>query len=178
RGQSALRVSHQPEGFDVLFPDLADDRGYDVLQVFVVSIRPESRRRVGRGDHEPVLVLVVQDWEIVALPIAVRAEAVQAQNKRDLLARLQVARIVKEVGAAGLHLDDGSWIDDTIGSAVLVRTMQPLGRNARRTGQLQWLLGAGIAGEHRKGYRQDQHQDRIESRLHVSPPGASITLIE
>src|SRR5262245_10561567 len=118
-------MPHQPEGLDVLFSNLADDRSHDVLQVFVVGIRPESRRRVGRGDHEPILVYEVQDRKIVARPVAVRAEAMQAQDERDLLPRLQIARIIKEVGAAGLHLDNWSRVDDAIGSAVLIRTMEP-----------------------------------------------------
>ena len=37
--------------------------------------------------------------------------------KVDLLAGLEIARIVEKVGAPGLHLDNGPLIDDLIGRA-------------------------------------------------------------
>ena len=44
--------------------------------------------------------------------------------KRDLFARLQVAGIVEEVGAAGFHFDDGALIDLAIRRAVRIGTVQ------------------------------------------------------
>ena len=89
------------------------------------------RRRVRRGDHQPVLVLVVHQREIVPLPVAVRAGAVQREDERHLLARLHVARVVEEVGPPRLHLDDVAFVDDAIRRTVLVGTVQP--RRRRRT---------------------------------------------
>ena len=71
-GHAALRVAHQPEGLDVppgpICP--ATTRVDDVPQVLVIGLGPHPRRRVRGGDHQTVLVLVVEEREVVALPVA------------------------------------------------------------------------------------------------------------
>src|SRR5215469_520270 len=107
------------------------------------------RRRVWRGDYKTVLIHVVKKREIVALPITVGTGAVNAKNEGDLLAWLEIARIVKEVGATRLHLDYRTLIDHAIRRAVGRRAVQDRGLGARRTRDLdKWLLlGAGISEE-------------------------------
>src|SRR6266404_4378867 len=110
-GHAALRVSGQPESLYVLFADLLDDEVDDVVQVLVIGVTPHPGRRVRGGDDQPVLVLVIHDWEIVTLPVSIRAGAVKTKDEGDFLALLQIARIVEEVGAPRLHLDHVSFID-------------------------------------------------------------------
>ena len=45
----------------------------------------------------------------MALPVSVGAGAVQTENESDLLAFLEVARVIEEVGAPRFHLDDISF---------------------------------------------------------------------
>ena len=91
--------------------DLFDDEVDDVLQVFVINLGPPSYRRVWSSDDQAIFVHVIQQWEIVALPVPVRAASVQAENEGYLLALLQVAWIIEEISAARLHLDNVSLID-------------------------------------------------------------------
>src|ERR1035438_9502316 len=102
--------------------------------------------RVRRGDNQAVLVLVIHHREIVALPIPVGACTVQTEDEGNFLVRLQIARVIEKVSAAGLHLNDGSLVYHPVGSAVLVRTAQD--RGAGRATQLDGLcLSAGKSGE-------------------------------
>jgi hypothetical protein len=81
-------VADEPERFDVFLSELVVHERDDVLQVLVIGGRPDARRRIRRGNDQPVLVLVVDDREIVPLPVAVRAATVQAQHERHLFAAL------------------------------------------------------------------------------------------
>src|ERR1035441_3640034 len=104
------------------------------------------RGRVRRGDDQAVLVLVIHDRKIMALPIPVRACAVQTEDESNFLVRLQIARVIEKVGAAGLHLNDGSLVDYPVSGAVLVRTSQD--RCAGRAAELDGLwLSTGNSGE-------------------------------
>src|SRR5262249_19070229 len=96
RGHASLRVADEPERFDVLLSELVVHESDDVLEVLVVSGRPNGRRRIGRGNDQPVLVLVVDDREVVPLPVAVRATTVQAQHERDLFVALQIAWVIEK----------------------------------------------------------------------------------
>ena len=78
---AALRVADEPESFHVLLADLIDERGDDILQVLVVGRGPDARRRIRRGDDQAVFADVVEEREIVALPVAVGARAVNAENQ-------------------------------------------------------------------------------------------------
>src|SRR5215510_2311412 len=123
-GHAALGMAHQPESLDVLLADLLDDEVDDVLQVLVVGVSPHPRRRVRSGDDQTILVHIIQQREIMALPVPVRAGAVQAQNEGDLLALLQVARIIEEVGAARLHFDHVPLVDHCGARALTVGAVQ------------------------------------------------------
>ena len=151
-------MPHQPERLDVFFADLLDDEVDDVLQVLVVHGRPRPRRGVWGGDDQPVFVLIVHDREIVALPVPVRAEAVQAEDEGDFLALLQVTWIIEKVGAAGLHLDHVSLIDYQGPCALAVWTMQIRSCGADRAGQPERLffLGTRHSRKHQDGAHGQQ----------------------
>ena len=143
----------KPERLDVLAPDRLDHRRDDVLEVAIVFGGPDAARRERRGDDEAVLVGVVEQWKVVALPVAVRAAAVEAQDERDLLASFQVAGIVEKVGAARLRLDDGAAAGDDVGRASLVGTMlrrRAHARSSRHCQRLRQHAGCrnGDDGEH------------------------------
>src|SRR5581483_5543646 len=167
RGQAALRVPDQPERPDVLPANLLDDRIDDVLQVLVVVGRPRSRRRVRCSDHKAILVHVVHDREVVPLPVPVGAEAMKTEDEGDFLALLQVARIIEEIRAAGLHLDHGAGIYHPVSGAVFVGTVQDWGRGAGCPRKFEGLLGAGINRERHNGATHRQQSDQIERLFHL-----------
>ncbi len=176
-GHAALGVADKPERLDVLLADLIDERGDDILKVGVVDIRPHVRRGVGRGDDQPVFVHVVEEREIVALPVAVRPGAVNAEDESDLLARLEVARIVEEVGAAGLHFDHGSLIDFAVRRAVRVGTVQDRRRGAGRARELdELLLGGGVSHEGR--HQGDDHEQRPDQIARIFHAISSVILLD
>ena len=72
------------------------------------------RGGIRRGDDETIFIHVIEQRKIVALPIAVRARAVNAEDEGDFFARLQVARIIQEVGPAGLHFDYRALVDHSV----------------------------------------------------------------
>src|ERR1035438_1069337 len=109
--------------------------------------------RVRRGDNQAVLVLVIDDREIVALPVPVRACAVQTEDEGNFLIRFQIARVIEKVGAAGLHLNDGSLVDHPVGRAVLVRTAQD-----RCTGPASQLDGLWLSAGKRREYQPSGYQ--------------------
>ena len=96
----------QPERLDVLSADLLDDEVDDVLQVLVVGHGPDPRRGVRGCDDQAVFVYVIHQREIVTLPVSIRAGSVKAEHEGDLFSLLQVARVIKKVCAARLHLDN------------------------------------------------------------------------
>ena len=109
-------MADEPERLDVPRAEAVDDHGRDVLQVGVVGRgypRPHTRlagkenrtgRGGGRGHHEAVLVLVVDNREIVTLPVSDRSRAMDVEDEHHLFAGLQIAGIVEEKLAAGLGL--------------------------------------------------------------------------
>jgi hypothetical protein len=99
----------------------------------------------------------------MALPVGIRSEAVKTQDKGDLLARLQVARIVEEISTAALHLHHRPGIDDPLRRAILVRTVQESWCDAGSAGQLDRLLAAGLSRERHDGDGDNysQHSDQI-----------------
>src|SRR5262249_11311770 len=130
------------KGFDVVLADLPDHRGNNVLQIVVVGLRPYTGRRTGRGNHQTILFLVVQEGEIMPLPVCVGPCAMKAKDESDLLARLQIARIVEEVSTAGLHLHRWPRVNHPVRRAVLVRAVEKRGRDAWHTAELDKLLAA------------------------------------
>src|SRR5262245_20094304 len=142
-------MADEPERLDVLLAYLGFNRLDDVLQILIIRCGPHSGWRIWRGDYESILVFVIQQRKVVALPVAVRTAAVQAENERDLLSCLQIARVVEEVSAARLHLDNRPLIDHSIARTVLVRTMQKGWVGARGATQLQSLLSGAHLTEQR-----------------------------
>jgi hypothetical protein len=70
-------MSDEPERFDVLLSNLIDQCRHDVLQEFIVGradphARGFSGRRRRRRNDQPVLVLVIQQREVVTLPVPAR----------------------------------------------------------------------------------------------------------
>src|SRR5262245_34935316 len=136
-------MSREPERLHVLRADLIDDRRDDVLQVLVVFGGPDPARRKRRRDDETVLVLVVEDRKVVALPVAVRPGAVQAEYERHLLALLQIARVVEKVVAPGLRLDDRTAVGHHVAGTLRVRTVQRRRLLARRAREAKRLRVGG-----------------------------------
>lgn len=139
----------QPKRLDVLLAELLNDRSDDVLEILVVRRRPHASRREWRSDDEAVSVNVVQQREVVALPVSIRASAVQAEDEGDFLTWFQIAGIIQEVVATSLRLDDRPAVRHHLTGAILVGTVQD-GR--LRTGSPckpnGLLLGAGVTGDH------------------------------
>ena len=77
----------------------------------------------------------------------------QREDEGHRLARFHVARVIEEIGAARLHLDDVAFVDDAVGWAVGVGTVQSRRRDARRAGEPERILGArgGRAHEQQAG---------------------------
>ena len=72
-------MTDQPKCSDVVSADLFVDQIDDVLQVFIVGGSPYPGRSVGRCDYEAVFVLIVQDREIVALPVSIGTGTVKTK---------------------------------------------------------------------------------------------------
>src|SRR5262249_33132538 len=121
---TTLRVPDKPECFDVLSPKLVNHRSGNVLQICVIVSRPDSRRRIWRRDDQAILVFEIHDREVMTLPVSIRSGTIQAQNERDLLASFEIARILEEIGATGLHLDHRALVYDPVGWTVLVRAVK------------------------------------------------------
>src|SRR5207244_958492 len=121
---TSLRVAHQPERLDIFSADLFVYEPDDILQILVIGRGPDSRWSIGGGDHETVFIFIIHDREIVALPVSVRAAAVQAKNERHLLAAFQVAGIIEEEFAARLRLDRAALFDNHCTWALCLGTMQ------------------------------------------------------
>ena len=155
-------MPREPERLDVACADFLDDRRDDVLQILIVGLRPRARRRVRRRDDEPVLVDVVENREVVPLPVSPRAPAVQAEDDGNFLIRFQIAWVIEKVCPACLHLDDLAGVHHAIAKAVLVGTVQHGGPDTCRSGELREHrpLGAGARG---RGDRGVDHQPRDPS---------------
>ena len=151
--------------------ELRDDEVDDVLQVLVVGLGPRSRRRVRRGDDQTVLVLVVHEREIVALPVPVRTGAVEAEDERDLLAWLQIARIVEEVGAAGLHLDHVALVDHHRRRALGVGAVEVGGGGAGGAFEAEGFFGGSESGQGKECDGKDEGS-QASKLLHTAPLGA------
>src|SRR5262249_39381610 len=145
RGQTSLRVAYKPERLYIFSADLVDDRGNDVLKVHIVIGGPDSGRRIWRGDDQPILVLVVHDRKVVALPVAVGPGPVKAEDEGDLFTGLQITGIVEEVSAGGLHLDHRPLIYPRVRRTVFVRTMEDGRRCAGGSRQFYKLVLRGRA---------------------------------
>ena len=78
----------------------------------------------------------------------------QTQNEGDFLALLQVARIVEEVGAAGLHLYYVSLVYDSGSSALAIGTVQVRNGRAGRAGEPKRLF-LGARHSRNNGYDAD-----------------------
>ena len=61
----------------------------------------------------------------------------KAEDERDLLASLQIAWVVKEVGAACPGFDDGATVDDDLRGAAGIRAMQLRRPDTIRSRELQ-----------------------------------------
>jgi hypothetical protein len=140
-------VSRQPEGADVGAADLLDHVRDDVLQVLVVAGRPDPLRRERRRDHQPMLRHVVEQREVVALPVAVGAAAMEAEDERHRLAPLQVARVIEKVVASALRFDDRSAVGHDVTRTVLVGTVHHGRRQAGRAVDAQRLRRNGRGAE-------------------------------
>src|SRR5436190_620402 len=71
-----------------------------------------------------IFILVIDEREIVPLPVAVGSCAMQRQDEGDLLARLPVAWKIEEELASSLRLGGVPWIENDLADARCVRTMQ------------------------------------------------------
>jgi hypothetical protein len=83
---------------------------------------------------------------------------VKAEDEGDLLVRFQVARVVEEVRAAGLHFDHRPLVDHAVAGTIIVGTMQDRRCGARRARDLdERLLRAGDAPESQRDAREYQN---------------------
>ena len=87
----------------------------------------------------------------------------EREHEGHRLARLHVARVVEEIGAARLHLDDVAFVDDAIGWAVGVGTVQSRRRDAGRAGEPERILRPhrGRARENRDEHKRCLMQQAI-----------------
>ncbi len=136
----------------------------------VVGLGPHPRRRVRRRDHQPVLVLVVDQREVVPLPVPVRAGAVEAEDERHLLARFQIARIVEEVGAPGLHLDHVALVDHHRRRALGVRAVKVGRGGAGGAFEAERLFCGGHRGDRRERQIGIINQSPVFEVTHSSQP--------
>src|SRR5262249_34370202 len=156
------RVADQPEGLDVLAPDLFDHTCNDVLEVLVIGGGPDPGWRVRGCNNKTVLVFVVHDWKIVTLPVPVRPGAMKTKNKGHLFSRLEIAWIIEEVGATGFDLDRGPLVDHSLWRAVLVGTLQKGQGSAGYARELDRLLGVGVSSEASYDGHEYQRSEQLE----------------
>src|SRR4051812_40178708 len=117
-----------------------------------------------------IFILVIDEREIVPLPVVVGSRAVQRKNERDLLARLPITREIEEKLASGLRLGGVAWIENDLASARRVGTMQRRRILASNTKNLRRVF-LGVSNHREKRYR-DKQQERAGKKFHV---GSSYT---
>jgi hypothetical protein len=84
------RPTSQKAFFDVLLSNLGVNPVNDILQIFVVG-----RLAGALGSRsQPVFPRVLQERDMVTLPVAIRTRSMETQDESDSFARLQIARVI------------------------------------------------------------------------------------
>src|SRR5918994_503805 len=161
-------MTDEPKRSDIVATDLLNHRQHDVLEVRVVLTSPNTTGREGRGEHEAMFGNVIDQRKVVTLPVAIRAAAVETQDEGHLLAWLQIARIVEEIGASGFCFDHRSAVGHQGARAVRTIATKCGRRVAWSTSNSNCLgsraaLNPGLALG-RSAHAHDRHGEKAEKR--------------